>query len=164
MRGTQFLMVVALCLIGLSFVAGDDKPKKSDPAKVVEVLFYNYEDGKTVRITYDPIKNAVVKSEALDAHPCPLSLAESLEAKKIADTDVDAAKFLKKHPKATAHYHAQVAADKKNSLYGRRIVVVSYWSSPPSDPDEKAHECLQIHVDLSGKKLVGDEPTPKDKK
>ena len=147
---------------------GPNPPKAVDPkpADTVEVRFFNYRDGKTVFVTYDTVKNVVVKSEAVAAAPCPLTVAEQKAARAIADTDALVAKNLKDRKGETldVSYGAPVVSDPKDPLYGKRIVTVSYWWSS-TDANGSAHYGVRPWVDLTGKCLVKDDlpktPAPK---
>jgi len=112
---------------------------------MVEMSFFNYNNGKTVRATIDPKEKKVVKVESFEAYPTPLAEEEKRRAEVLAkEKDDKVIDMLKKYGGEVEFSHlAPVISNKKSPRFGKRIVILY------ARPKEAKGRSVMVTVDLT---------------
>jgi hypothetical protein len=123
-----------------------------EPQQMIEALHFRYDDGKTLRTTYNMSTKKVTKLEALEAYPTPLAAEEVAEAKKLAqkqDKKVNDLMMKYKGPELRVQALAPVISEKKHKLFGKRLARLVLT------PKKQLKDSVSVTVNLTDKKVTG---------
>lgn len=121
-----------------------------DEKELVELLYFKYEGGVTVRAALDPRTGRVVEVESLKAFPAPLADEEYAEAVRLAREQNGPVRDLvarQRGPALGVHVVPVVISDPNDPRYGHRIVLVTHYVKAGGGPS------ILVEVDLTQKIL-----------
>ena len=118
------------------------------PEEVVEVLYYKYEGGVTLRAALDGRTGDLLELEELKAYPTPLADEEIQEAIRLAKEKSNAVRqVVSSAPEGSLGVYAMptVISLPSDLRYGHRIVLVTVYPKAGSQPS------AMVEVDLTQK-------------
>jgi hypothetical protein len=118
------------------------------PEELVEVLYYKYEGGVTLRAALDGRTGDLLELEELKAYPTPLADEETQEAIRLAKEKSNAVRqVVANAPAGSLGVYAMptVISLPSDLRYGHRIVLVTFYPKAGSKPT------AMVEVDLTQK-------------
>jgi hypothetical protein len=118
--------------------------------EIVEVLFYRYEDGVTVRVSLDPASGQILETQEHKAFPTPLADEEYQEAVRLAKEGSEAVRtFLAARKAGDVAISAvpPVISDPNDARYGHRIVLLRFAPKTERGP------VVVVELDLTRKSV-----------
>jgi hypothetical protein len=123
-----------------------DPEARGKGEEVVEVLFFKYEGGVTIRAAVDAKSGEVLEVEELRAYPTPLASDELAEAVRLAGEQSEAVRKLiagARPGDIVNRAFAPVISDPKDSRYGHRIAVLTVYHKA------ERLRAVKVEVDLT---------------
>jgi hypothetical protein len=152
-KSDQRLYLVAAARYG----GGLDEPENPGAPEILELVYYKYEGGVTLRATLDARQGTVLEVQALAAYPAPLAREERAEAVRLArDRDPSArALFAASKPEEIeVELLAPVVSDSADARYGHRLALLTLYRKTGGGPG------VMLEIDLtrgSVRRLGGDD-------
>jgi hypothetical protein len=117
--------------------------------EVVEVLYYKYEGGVTLRATLDAKRGNVLEVQELKAYPTPLAREEHAEALRLArELNPPAKSLLATAPgEVDVEVAVPVVSNPNDPRYGHRLVFLTLYRKAGGGP------AAMIEVDLTQKSV-----------
>ncbi|MBL8851846.1 MAG: hypothetical protein JNG89_19395 [Planctomycetaceae bacterium] len=119
-------------------------------AGLIEALYYRYDDGTTLKATFDPASNATT-AVVLEAYPTPLADEEFQKALEVADSQLAAFKAVRAgrtDDEVVVDYLVPIYSNRTSPLFGKRVVILTAY--PTGAPEKR----IQATVNLSDETLV----------
>lgn len=139
-------------VVASTMVRYKEKPEEAaTESEFVEVLYFNYDDGNTIRAVYNLTEKKIVMIEAMEAYPTPLASEEIAQAKKLAEETNEKVKVLMrkyKNNQVAVQALAPVIADKSDKRYGKRLAILIFT------PKEKLVDSVSVTVNLTDKTVL----------
>lgn len=127
-----------------------DKEATREGQEVIEVLFYKYEGGVTLRASLDTKTGKVFEVEELKAYPCPLAGEERAAALRLAREQSPAVQKLLAALRAAevgVNAISPVISDPNDPLYGHRVAYLTVYSTAQRSAR------VRVVVDLTAKSV-----------
>jgi hypothetical protein len=121
-------------------------PAAGAAQEIVEVLYYKYEGGVTIRAALDARSGEVLELEELKAYPAPLADEEHAEAIRLARERSDAVRRIVAVTRANdlgVYSLSPVVADPQDARYGHRLVLLTFFRKTGHGPS------VMVEVDLT---------------
>jgi len=150
LKAVQSKTKVVVCSM-VSFRARATGALKEEP--LVETMHYRYDDGVTVRTTFNTTEKKVVKVEQLPAYPTPLATEELRDARTLAQEKEPAVNALMKRYKQadlTIQTLNPVVSNRMSKLFGKRLVILLIA------PKDKPEERVTVTVNLTDRTIARD--------
>jgi hypothetical protein len=116
--------------------------------EIVEVLYFKYEGGVTIRVTLEPRSGKILELEELKAYPAPLADEEHAEAIRLAKEQSEAVRQIAAATRADdlgVHAIPPVVSDPQDGRYGHRLVLLTFFQKTGHEPS------VMVEVDLTKK-------------
>lgn len=114
---------------------------------VVEVLYYKYEGGVTLRATLDAKQGTVLEVQELRAYPAPLAREEHAEALRLAREQNRPARALLAAGDADVEVAVPVVSNPRDPRYGHRLVFLTLYRKAGGGP------AVMLEVDLTARSV-----------
>ena len=147
-KATKGKKVVASTVLQYAVIPAGSK----EPQQIIEALHFRYDDGKTLRTTYNMSAKKLTKLEALEAFPTPLAPEEITDAKKLAQKQSKkVSDLMTKYPgpELGVQALAPVISEKKHALFGKRLARLVLT------PKKNLKSTVSVTVNLTDKKVTG---------
>ena len=121
-------------------------PASAKKPEIIELVYFKYEGGVTIRATLDAQKNEVLAVQALRAYPAPLAREERDEAVRLARALDPGARALfagAKPEELEIELLAPVVSDPKDARYGHRLALLTLFRKAGGGPG------VMLEVDLT---------------